>query len=147
MKLLRFASAGFMIVIAAVILFCMRPEPASKIIRCGSNCPALTDTFSIQLLCPNGCEHYKVGDSVEIKWCFPPRYPFSQTRVRISTDNGKTYREISEYLVDYPFRYPIDSYIWVVSDSDITASCKIKVQDYDGNVFDASDTTFTITAQ
>jgi hypothetical protein len=107
---------------------------------------ALIDPNAPHVLFPNTNETFHVGKKVEIKWCFPTSYLFSQTRIRLSRDNGRNYSElgIEGQTAGYPVAVPTNTYVWTISDSQTCTQCRIRVQDYDGNVWDVSDSAFSV---
>jgi len=136
------------------------PTPANGTIVSQVDCPSADSTAKItgtgmHLLFPAGfktdkLDTFKVGDVVQIKWCFPTNYVGNQQiRIRFSPNNGRSWLELGTEGVTsgYPVPYPTNTYNWTVTDSQTCSQCRMKVQDYPGDVSDFSDTTFTITAQ
>jgi hypothetical protein len=95
----------------------------------------------LEIVAPKGGESYKVGQTVTVKWKVNDLINISTVGVRLSIDNGKSYKELAEHSLT-----PDTTFFTWIPDS-ASSQCVIKVYSYtDDLVFDKSGV-FTVTAQ
>lgn len=100
---------------------------------------------SLQMLYPNGGEHFVVGDTVEIQWCYPDRWPHNQVKLQYYRKAG---RERVRWLsATGAIPHPQDSFLWIVEESDVDDSCLILLSEYSDIEDDYADSVFMVTME
>jgi len=94
------------------------------------------NTTKVNVISPNGGEHWRMGDTADIKWT---SLRVDSVKIELSVNNAMSWITISEST-------PSDgNYEWVVQAPDTSQECKIKISyENDSSIFDASDMTFYI---
>jgi hypothetical protein len=111
----------------------------------GISCEKPTDNdpecTSIKVISPTGGETFHVGQAFTIQWCLPAGWSASQTRVKLSTNNGFTYTDIGN-----PINVPKTDTTFTPTQAMVSDSCIIQVSDYGETIgmFAWSDSTFKI---
>jgi hypothetical protein len=90
----------------------------------------------LTLLKPVAGAEIKAGSTVTVEWGYPENWPYQQIVVDASVSNSAipTWVTISEN----PVTYPHTTFTWTVPTGKTGDSCRIKIYDYDKNVFATS---------
>ena len=94
-----------------------KPEPpiVPEYIKCSASTP--TASTALRVLCPSGGETFKVGDKVEIKWCYPTPLPwiYNQIKVSLWVQRGlKQCSNIKSNPIDVTPNSLTDSWVWEI---------------------------------
>jgi hypothetical protein len=125
-----------------IVIACMISSMQMQCKKPNDNTPAC-DTLTVKK--PNGGETYKVGDTMLIEWCYSEPWKYT-TMMRFKFYyTPKTYFEpVEGTITAYPIAYPNNTYKLVLTSQFVGDSCKMWVQDYDGNAGDISDNYFRV---
>ncbi len=122
---------------------CNNPGAAEEnAIVCTKNCPQnLVD--NIKILCPNGGETYYVGDTIEVKWCYPTNMRRTHDLfIYISLDSGTNFTCLN--LIEPRILYPQNSSELSIKKEYISNSCIVRITDFGDSYIEDSDATFSI---
>lgn len=97
----------------------------------------------LQLLYPNGGEHFFVGDTVKITWCCPDDWPHDQVKLILFHKSGKV--KVRWLSANAGIRAQQHSFLWHVKESDIDDSCVIEISEYEDHEVDYVDSVFRVT--
>ena len=93
---------------------------------------------TVKVLTPNGGETWTAGTTQSIIW---NTGGIDSVKIEMTTNNGVTWSSVVNKVASNGI------YEWLVPNT-VSANCKVRISDYaDGSPVDASDTSFTITAQ
>ena len=95
------------------------------------------NTIAAKIISPNGGESWKVGKSYFVSWTKPSND--NNINIQLSTDNGSTWMEINEDLLDIKntnFEYFVETFN--------STECLVRLVNQNGDEIDVSDNVFTI---
>jgi len=121
-----------MLAVVSALIFLVLPSTFS----CNPKDPASSqpETCSdLTVIAPASGATLTAGSTVQIKWCFPSGWAYTQTLIDASISNyGFT---LWKSIVVTPVLYPTNTFAWKIPADTSGDSCRIRVYDYDKNKY------------
>jgi hypothetical protein len=105
------------------------------VFSCNSDNPASSQQACSELTVnsPSSGASLTVGSTVQIQWCFPSGWAYTQTLVDATISNSGV--PAWKSVIVTPVQYPDNAFSWTIPADKTGDSCKIRVYDYDKNKF------------